>query len=58
MLVVVPISVYSVKETQEEVSANNKVTEGADKLYRLGLFEGTGLDAKGKPIYDFDHPMT
>ena len=39
-------------------AANDEATEAADKLHALGLFNGTGTGADGKPIYDLDRAPT
>ena len=35
-------------------AASNEATESADTLNALGLFNGTGTDVNGNPIYDLD----
>ena len=35
-------------------AADGKETAAADALYTLGLFQGVGKDAEGKPIYELD----
>ena len=35
-------------------AASNEAVVAADTLYDLGLFNGTGIDKNGKPIYDLD----
>lgn len=35
-------------------AASEVATNAADSLYLLGLFNGTGKDANGKPIYDLE----
>lgn len=35
-------------------AASSEATEAADALHNLGLFNGTGTDANGNPIYDLD----
>lgn len=39
-------------------AASSEATEAADALNALGLFNGTGTDANGKPIYDLDRAPT
>ncbi len=39
-------------------AASSKATEAADALNALGLFNGAGTDANGKPIYDLDRAPT
>ncbi len=39
-------------------AASSEATEAADALNALGLFNGTGTDANGKPIYDLDRTPT
>lgn len=39
-------------------AASDEATAAADELYALGLFNGTGTDANGKPIYDLDRAPT
>ena len=39
-------------------AASDEATAAADTLYSLGLFQGTGTDASGKPIYDLDRAPT
>ncbi len=34
--------------------ASNEAVEAADALYSLGLFNGTGVDANGSPIYELE----
>jgi hypothetical protein len=40
------------------LAADEKTTNTADALYTLGLFEGTGKDADGAPIYELDRTPT
>ena len=43
------------------LGANDKDTDAynaADALYALGLFQGTGTDANGNPIYELDRAPT
>ena len=35
-------------------AASDEAVTAADALHELGLFNGTGTDANGKPIYDLD----
>lgn len=35
-------------------AASSEATEAADALHNFGLFNGTGTDANGNPIYDLD----
>ena len=39
-------------------AASDEAETAADTLYSLGLFSGTGVDAKGKPVYDLDRAPT
>jgi hypothetical protein len=39
-------------------AASSDATQAADALYALGLFNGTGTDANGSPIYDLDRTPT
>lgn len=39
-------------------AASDEATAAADELYALGMFNGTGTDASGKPIYDLDRAPT
>lgn len=39
-------------------AASDEAIEAADALYELGLFNGTGTDANGKPIYALDSTPT
>jgi len=39
-------------------AASSEATKAADALNALGLFNGTGKDANGKPIYDLDRAPT
>ena len=39
-------------------AATEKSTASADHLYELGLMNGTGTDADGKPVYSLDRTMT
>ena len=39
-------------------AATDESIAAADRLYKLGLFEGTGTDADGNPIYDLDRAPT
>lgn len=39
-------------------AATDESLTAADRLYLLGLFEGTGIDAEGKPIYELDRAPT
>lgn len=39
-------------------AASSEAINAADSLYSLGLFNGTGTDANGKPIYDLDRSPT
>jgi hypothetical protein len=40
------------------LAADEKTIDTADSLYSLGLFEGTGKDADGAPIYELDRAPT
>ena len=39
-------------------AASDEAIAAADELHALGLFNGTGTDANGKPIYDLDRAPT
>lgn len=39
-------------------AASSEATKAADALNALGLFNGTGTDANGKPVYDLDRAPT
>lgn len=39
-------------------AASDKATNAANTLYSMGLFSGTGTDAKGNPIFDLDRTPT
>lgn len=39
-------------------AASNEANEAAQSLYELGLFNGTGTDANGNPIFDLDRAPT
>lgn len=39
-------------------AASDEATAAADELHSLGLFNGTGTDANGNPIYDLDRAPT
>jgi hypothetical protein len=39
-------------------AASNESTKAANTLHTLGLFNGTGKDASGNPIYDLDRVPT
>lgn len=39
-------------------AAGSEAVKAADTLNALGLFSGTGTDARGKPIYDLDRAPT
>ena len=39
-------------------AVSDEAVQAADALYALGLFNGTGVDAEGKPIYDLDRAPT
>lgn len=39
-------------------AASTEATDAAQSLYELGLFNGTGTDAKGNPIFDLDRAPT
>lgn len=39
-------------------AASDEAIAAADALYALGLFNGTGTDANGRPIYDLDRAPT
>lgn len=38
--------------------ATSEANEAAEALYELGLFQGTGMDASGNPIYELDRAPT
>lgn len=40
------------------IAANDHMQASADALNALGLFNGTGTDAQGKPIYELDRAPT
>ena len=44
--------------TSTAFAASSEATKAADELSALGLFNGTGTDANGKPIYDLDRAPT
>lgn len=46
------------KPTLKPGAANNDPTMAADALYAMGLFQGTGMDANGQPIYELDRAPT
>lgn len=39
-------------------AASNEAVQAAEALHSLGLFNGTGTDASGNPIYDLDRAPT
>lgn len=39
-------------------ATSNEATQAAQTLYELGLFNGTGTDANGTPIFDLDRAPT
>ena len=39
-------------------AASNEAVQAAEALHSLGLFNGTGTDANGNPIYDLDRAPT
>ena len=39
-------------------AAKSEATEAAETLYGLGLFQGTGTDAAGRPNYDLERAPT
>lgn len=39
-------------------AASSEATSAADSLHSLGLFNGTGVDASGQPIYNLDRTPT
>ena len=39
-------------------AAGSDAVDAADKLHSLGLFSGTGVDEKGKPVYDLERVPT
>ena len=39
-------------------AASDEAVTAADALHELGLFNGTGTDENGKPIYDLDRAPT
>ena len=39
-------------------AASDEAVQAANALYTLGLFNGTGTDANGNPIYDLDRAPT
>ena len=39
-------------------AASSEATEAANTLHGLGLFNGTGTDANGNPVYDLDRAPT
>ena len=39
-------------------AANDDAAEAANVLYELGLFQGTGTDADGKPVFDLGRAPT
>lgn len=40
------------------IAASKEAQDAADTLYALGLFEGTGTDGNGNPIYELDRAPT
>ena len=40
------------------LGASDEAVQAADALHAMGLFNGTGKDANGKPIYDLDRKPT
>lgn len=43
---------------QSALAATDNQIAAADTLFALGLFQGTGSDASGRPIYDLDRTPT
>lgn len=39
-------------------AASDEANQAAQSLYELGLFNGTGTDANGKPVFDLDRAPT
>lgn len=39
-------------------AARDDMTSAAQALYQLGLFNGTGADASGNPVFDLDRVPT
>ena len=39
-------------------AADDAGREAADALYALGLFQGTGTDAEGQPVFELDRAPT
>ncbi|MBE6021562.1 MAG: hypothetical protein E7228_07560, partial [Clostridiales bacterium] len=40
------------------LAASDEANASAEGLYELGLFQGTGTDANGNPIFDLDRAPT
>jgi len=55
-LVLVVVMLFSMAPVS--FAASDEATAAADALYDLGLFQGTGTDANGNPIYDLDRAPT
>ena len=54
--VMASIMLFSIMSTA--FAASSQATSAAESLYSLGLFNGTGTDANGKPIFDLDRAPT
>ena len=55
-LLLAVITIFSLMPTA--FAASSEATAAADTLHSLGLFNGTGTDANGNPIYDLDRAPT
>ena len=53
MMLSCTVAVFAV-EDDEKPMASQEAYDAADALYALGLFQGTGVDAAGVPVYDLE----
>jgi len=57
-IVIVTLAICIMLSSLPVYAASSEALDAADALYELGLFNGTGTDENGNPIYDLDRQPT
>lgn len=57
-LFIVTVLLFAIIPTTNAQATNTEAVSAANALYQLGLFNGTGKDAEGNPIFDLDRTPT
>lgn len=57
-LFIATVLLFAIIPTTNAQATNTEAVSAANALYQLGLFNGTGKDAEGNPIFDLDRTPT